>query len=184
MRPVIALLLLAIMTAIAAASEPDWDRVRDGGHVILFRHAIAPGVGDPPEFRLDDCATQRNLSQAGRQQARAIGERLRQLGLESAPVHTSRWCRSRDTARELGLAPPRDLPALDSFFSRRERAEAQMRDLRDFLVRHRDGPTRILITHQVNITAATGVFPASGEGVLARVGEDGELQVRGRLPPP
>lgn len=180
----VAALLLLLATVTVQGAEPDWAEVREGGHVIMLRHAIAPGGGDPPEFELGDCSTQRNLSEAGHRQARAIGARLRELGFGDAPVHTSRWCRCRDTARELGLAEPEDLPALDSFFSNRDRAEPQMRALRAFLQRHRDGPTRVLVTHQVNVTAATNVFPASGEGVVARIRDDGLLDAVGRLPPP
>jgi len=177
-----ALLLLGNVTA--GATEVAWRAVAEGGHALLFRHAIAPGTGDPPEFELGDCSTQRNLSAAGREQARAIGARLRAHGLTGLAVYTSRWCRSRDTARLLGLGEPRPLPALDSFFREGHRREQQTRALQRFLAQRRDGRSLVLVTHQVNITALTGVYPASGEGVVARIAADGSLTVVARLPPP
>lgn len=177
-------LFLLLVSATCAAAAIPWDQVRDGGHVVLLRHALAPGTGDPPEFKLGDCNTQRNLSPVGREQARQIGDRLRALGLANAPVFTSQWCRCRDTARLLGLTPPSALPALNSFFGRSERRDEQMAALGRFLAGHRRGPTVVLVTHQVVITAATDVFPASGEAVVARILEDGDLEVVGRLPTP
>ncbi|MCK6409580.1 MAG: histidine phosphatase family protein, partial [Thauera sp.] len=93
-------LLLSATTFAATAEEALWKALREGGHVALMRHAVAPGVGDPPGFRLDDCATQRNLSAAGRRQAQAIGERFRANGIATAAVFSSQWCRCLDTARE------------------------------------------------------------------------------------
>lgn len=176
-------LLLAAMPAVAAAGVP-WQAIAEGGHAIAFRHAIAPGTGDPPDFTLGDCSTQRNLSAAGREQAHAMGERLRANGLDDLPVYTSRWCRCRDTARLLGLGAPQPLPSLDSFFRDRERGPEQTRRTRAFLAKRHDGTSVVLVTHQVNVTALTGVYPASGEGVVVRIGSDGELEVVARVPPP
>ncbi len=177
-------LLLTVTGARAESVDPWAAAAREGGYAVLLRHATAPGIGDPPAFALGDCATQRNLSETGRQQARAIGERLRELGFSDAPVFTSQWCRCRDTARLLGLTPPRDLPALNSFFREREHAEAQTAELREFLRDRRHRPSAVLVTHQVNITRVADVYPASGEGVLARIQPDGGLQVVDRLPAP
>lgn len=184
-RHLIAALLLALATTIitvsaakpAAGDSPDRDRVADGGHVILLRHALAPGTGDPPDFELGDCSTQRNLNDAGRKQAERIGERLRRAGLGDAPVFTSQWCRCQDTAEELDLGEPRVLEALNSFYGRRDQREQRVSALREFLAERRDEPTAVLVAHQVNITAATDVFPASGEAVVARIGHDGSLEV-------
>ena len=90
-----------------------------------MRHATAPGTGDPAEFQLDDCATQRNLSAVGREQARATGARLRAAGITSAEVYSSQWCRCLETARLLGLGEVLELPALNSFFGERARAAEQ-----------------------------------------------------------
>lgn len=152
------------------------------GHAILFRHAIAPGTGDPPGFRLDDCSTQRNLSEEGRRQARELGRRLREAGITEARVYSSRWCRSLETAELLGLGPVTPLPVLDSFFSMPGRESRQTRELRNFLYTLPPGPSVVMVTHQVNITGLTGIVPPSGGGVIVRFGKadgtDGSAGVR------
>ncbi|MFN0164057.1 MAG: histidine phosphatase family protein, partial [Burkholderiales bacterium] len=99
MRLLIALFLYCFSALHVSAATPVEQALRSGGVVLLIRHASAPGTGDPPGFRLDDCATQRNLSDAGRFEARALGERLKKLGVTNAEVLTSQWCRCRETAR-------------------------------------------------------------------------------------
>lgn len=151
----------------AAQLPPPWlERLRRGEVVGLFRHALAPGTGDPDNFRLGDCSTQRNLSDAGRAQSRTIGVNLRQLGLNKAAVYSSQWCRCLETARLLELGPVQELPVLNSFFSDRSQASDQTRQLDAWLTARSDPGPLLLVTHQVNITALTGVVPASGELVL------------------
>lgn len=180
-RIVAVLALLAASAARADASRDEALRALAApGGVGLMRHARAPGIGDPPDMRPDDCATQRNLSAHGRDQARRIGAALRAAGLRAVQVRSSAWCRARETAELLGLGPVRPLPALDSFFDERGRERRQTAELQDHLEAGRDGPTRVLVTHQVNITALTGVFPAEGEIVVLRPGPDGYMSV-GRL---
>lgn len=169
-------LALGIPTAPAAEGVP-WHSVAAEGHVILLRHALAPGTGDPPDFELGDCSTQRNLNDAGRKQAQRIGQRLKRAGLGEAPVYTSQWCRCRDTAQALALGEPQVLTALNSFYERRDEREQRVDALRQFLAERHEAPTAILVTHQVNITAVTDVFPASGEAIIARVLKDGSLEV-------
>lgn len=173
-----------LLPAAAWASEADalLRRLGDGGHLGLMRHALAPGTGDPPGLRLDDCATQRNLGAEGRDQARHLGDRLRQAGIARARVLTSRWCRARETAALLGMGPPEDLDLLDSFFAARADEAARTRALRGWIAAAPLDPPVVLVSHQVNITALTGVFPASGELlVLRRAGAD--LSLAGRVPP-
>jgi broad specificity phosphatase PhoE len=147
------------------------------GHVLIMRHANAPGVGDPPGMVLDDCATQRNLDERGRAQAKNLGGRLRSAGLAELRVFTSQWCRCRETARLLGVGRVEDLPALNSFFEQQERREVQVRALREFLAQlPRDDRPVVLVTHQVNITALTGYYPASGEGLVLRLRADGGFE--------
>jgi len=138
------------------------------GSVGLLRHARAPGSGDPQGLRLDDCATQRNLSDAGRAQARAAGAALRAAGLAGARILSSEWCRTRETAELLALGPVEVFSALNSFVRAWNDEPAQTAALRAFLDQERDGKPRILVTHQVNITALTGVYPAEGEMVVLR----------------
>jgi broad specificity phosphatase PhoE len=126
-------------------------------------------------------ATQRNLSDEGRDQARAIGERFRANGIAAAAVHSSQWCRCLETARLLELGPVEERPALNSFFGNREKGPAQTAAVEQFLEKAAVGAPRVLVTHQVNITALTGVFPRSGEIVVAEPGVDGALEVLGQL---
>ncbi len=151
-----------------------------------MRHSLAPGTGDPPGFRLDDCATQRNLSDQGRADAQATGRLLAEAGIAPTLVATSQWCRARDTAVLLDLGAVTEWPSLNSFFDDRSTAEAQTRDTLAALEARAAGGEAgpvMLVTHQVNITALTGIAPAQGEVLVTRL-EGGQLVVTGRIPPP
>lgn len=175
--------LLLPQAACAAMTETAlWYALRSPGHVAVIRHALAPGTGDPPGFRIDDCETQRNLSEAGRQQARRIGDLFRKHGIRSARVYTSQWCRCRETAQLLDLGGVQDLPLLNSFFSRPELGDARDRALRDWIARQTTPDLVILITHQVNITALSAIYPAVGEIVVLRQARNGQLRVLGSIP--
>lgn len=158
-----------------------WQALREGA-IGLIRHARAPGTGDPAAFRLDDCATQRNLSDEGRDQARRLGEAVRAAGVVVAAAPHSRWCRARDTAELAFPGMTRPEPSLDSFFADRSTEPAQTAAVSQ-IVRDWRGPGALmLVTHQVNITALTGVVPREGEIVVVRA--DGEtITVIGRLRP-
>jgi phosphohistidine phosphatase SixA len=159
----------------------DWASIKPGT-VVLFRHATAPGTGDPPQFKLDDCSTQRNLDDTGRAQARRLGEVFRSRGIRVTAVLSSQWCRARDTA---DLAFPnlrQDDPSFNSFFQDRTRSDPQTAAAKARLLKHEGPGVMVVVAHQVNITAITGVVPASGEGVvLQRRGR--ELVVVGRVMP-
>ena len=167
----------------AEANPSTWTLLKQPGHFALMRHALAPGTGDPQQVDLNDCGTQRNLSDGGRAQARRTGDALRAAGIAAADVFTSQWCRCRETARLLALGPVQDMPSLNSFFSARERETAQMQQLRDDIARLPRDRTAILVTHQVVITALTGVWPRSGELVVVRRMSDGQLRVASRIDP-
>lgn len=171
-------LILLLVLLPAAGWANDWDALAQPGAVAVMRHALAPGTGDPAGFRLDDCATQRNLDDRGRAQARAIGAELRARGIAFDRVFSSRWCRARETAELLGLGPVADLPALDSFFADRSRRELQTRETLALLA-GLDGPA-MLVSHQVNISALTGTAPRSGEVLVIRL-RDGGVEVLGRI---
>lgn len=146
-----------------------------------MRHAIAPGTGDPPEFMLGDCNTQRNLSSEGREQAMRIGARFRENGIHTARVFSSQWCRCLETARLLELGTVDDLPIINSFFQQYENREPQTEALREWIaVQDLDEPL-VLVTHQVNITALTGIFPNSGEMVIIRRSSGAEIEVVGTI---
>ncbi|MGM0585857.1 MAG: histidine phosphatase family protein [Pseudomonadota bacterium] len=181
LRILLAALAAALLLPLAPqAQEEGWQALQRPGVVVLLRHARAPGTGDPAEFRLGDCTTQRNLDAAGREQARRIGEALRARGFEPDEILTSRWCRCRETAELLDLGPVEPFPPLDSFFRDRSTAEAQTRAVLDHLAARPEGTESLLVTHQVNITALTGVHPSSGEAIIAERDADGALTVLSR----
>lgn len=170
------------LPAFAGEDAALWQALRDGRAVALLRHAEAPGTGDPPDFRLDDCATQRNLSEAGRRQAQALGDLFRRNGIDRAVVLSSAWCRARDTATLMDLGRVEVAPALASLHGRSEHRDAQIAELRRLI----DGlpPNRpaILASHQATIAALTGVYPGNG-GIVVVERRDG-LPVMGRLAMP
>lgn len=149
--------------------------------MVLIRHAAAPGFGDPPHFRINDCSTQRNLSKEGRRQARDLGEAFRRRKIPVEKVYSSQWCRCKDTAR-LAFSEFQEHPALNSFFEQPLLKASQTEALTTLLLQVRPGSGNlILVTHQVNITALTGVFPAEGELVVVRHEPEGRLRVLGRM---
>lgn len=174
------LALATLLPSGALAQDATLRLLSQPGAVGLTRHARAPGTGDPPGMRLDDCSTQRNLSDAGRAQARNAGARLRGAGFGEARVYTSAWCRTRETAELLGLGPVEPLSALNSFFAGQGDGLGQTAALRTFLDAGRTGLVRILVTHQVNVTALTGVYPVDAEMVILHPSRDG-YTVAGRM---
>lgn len=183
-----------LIAAFAAATAPrasaqidPWRALAEPGHVALMRHAVTtPGVGDPPNFRLGDCATQRDLSEEGRDQAVRLGEAYRARRVPVARVLSSEWCRCLETARLMAVGPVEPAPeALNSFFEERDKRERRTGALRRLLAAApRDGAALVLVTHQVNITALTGIFPGSGETVVLSLAADGGFAIAGRLSAP
>lgn len=140
--------------------------LRDGKAVLMLRHALAPGTGDPAYFDVDDCSTQRNLNETGREQARAWKPFLAEHGITEARVFSSQWCRCLETAREMNMGEVEEWPALNSFFRNRGDGPAQTRQTIASVNDLEDGAPVILVSHQVNVTALSGIFPASNEGVI------------------
>ena len=131
--------LAALGFALAAAYQPTAaaaafpiERLDQGGYVLMVRHARAPGTGDPDHIRLGDCATQRNLDDEGRAQARRLGTRLRAAGVAAAEVYSSQWCRCLETAALMDLGPVEELPALNSFHQRPADRQPNLKALRRF----------------------------------------------------
>lgn len=177
----LAVFITGSLTAHAGKATGMWQALRMPGHFAMLRHALAPGTGDPANFTLDDCSTQRNLSDVGRAQAVRIGRRLRQNGIERADLFTSQWCRCRETAAGLDLGPVRDLPALNSFYEQPDQRAPRMKALRQWLAARKLEKPTILVTHQVTISALTGVYPSSGELVVVRRDRSGEFTVVGTV---
>jgi phosphohistidine phosphatase SixA len=187
MRILLALLAAVaslLWSATASASDMAWDALKSGGAVALMRHARAPGVGDPDGFRLGDCATQRNLSAEGRDQSRTIGSAFRERGIAVSRILSSRWCRALDTARLAFGDETEPFPPLDSFFADREQRDGQTRAVREIVQDwSRENGVLVLVTHQVNITALTGVFSAEGEIVVLRPRPGAGFDIVGRVTP-
>lgn len=179
----VALLMLGAL-GVCAEEEQAWSMLREGRAVLLLRHATAPGLGDPPGFVLEDCNTQRNLDEEGRLEAQRWGDLLRTKGLTGPRVLSSRWCRALETAELMRLASVEPMPVLDSFFAQPNRDEKQTQALRRLLVSISGASPVVLVTHQVNITALTGVFPRSGEGLILALPFSDPPKVLAKIPPP
>ena len=164
---------LALVAAPCGALEDDipWGRLRAGGLVLLMRHAsTVDGLGDPPGFRLDACATQRNLSDAGRAEARRVGERLREARVPIGRVYSSPWCRCRETAR-VAFGEAEDWEPLSSFFEVPEREALYTERVRKRIASYVRRPPKdnvVMVTHNVNIAAITGLSIAPAEIVIVK----------------
>ena len=182
--PCIRLALLALLLTLPAAparadDTTAWAALRAGAHVALMRHTDAPGgAGDPPGFRLEDCATQRNLSDKGRADAAKIGARLKAEGIRIEKILSSPWCRCMETARLLQLGPVEAQPAFSNVFVLRDQTESLTSGARAVIDAWKGSGILLVVTHGANIFALTGVSPASGEIVVVR---GGSREAVGRL---
>ena len=133
-----------------------------GENIILMRHAIAPGTGDPAHFQVDDCETQRNLSAEGIAQAQEIGKALVAKGLRPTRILTSPWCRCIDTAKALNLGAYEIHHGLASFYEGHVDKDKTLALLREELARIEEDELVLFVTHQVVIQALTGIYVKSG----------------------
>lgn len=172
------LFLASALPGSARADERLWDLLKGGGQVVLIRHTITtPGAGDPPGMRLDDCASQRNLTDAGRRHARRTGEEWRARKIPVERVLSSPWCRCLETAR-LAFGKAETSQALSNLFGRYENREPQVRALRELVSKTGKG-NLVLVTHGSTISALTGISPDTGEMVILSQGRvAGRLAVR------
>lgn len=181
----LAALLLAAVSLAAQADEALWKLVREGGQVLFIRHATTtPGVGDPPGFRLDDCKTQRNLSDDGRAEAKRLGEALRARNVPIGEILSSPWCRCHETARLAFGREASTWTALGNLFGRRENADAQVREMRARVGAWRGKGNLVLVSHGSTALPLTGVHPQQAEIIVLTPRGGGEFRVAGRLPPP
>ena len=142
-----------------------------------MRHSLAPGFGDPENFDIADCQTQRNLSKRGFKQAETIGLFLQKSGYQKATIYSSEWCRCKDTAKALNLGEHKTLNLLNSFFSNTSIGGQQTLALKEWINKLSLNTPTILITHQVNITALTGYFPSQGEIILVKRLKTGKITI-------
>ena len=173
--------LILVIASSASATEAGWALLRDGEHVVLLRHAMAPGAAEPTNFDIEKCSTQRNLSERGKQQARKIGALFAARAAPIERVLSSRYCRTMETARlafEDDIVEPFD--ALDPISkdeqARKAQIEAIMKEIRDFS----GSGNLVLVTHLETINALTGASAREGEAVIVRAQGEG-LHVLGRI---
>ena len=171
-------LTVALTSPLPALSGELGDKLQRADHVLLMRHALAPGIGDPEGYRLDDCSTQRNLNATGVTQAARIGGWLKQQGVVDAQVFSSPWCRCLDTARLLKASPVTPERSLGSFFNEATDGQAATRELEQLIARTKARIGKkplLLVTHHVNILAYIGENIDSGDMVLARIDGAGKV---------
>ena len=174
----VALVIGLSLIASGAQGSDLSDRLKSNRHVLLMRHAYAPGVGDPPGYSLNRCETQRTLNDEGMAQATRIGQWLRAQGVTQAQVLSSVWCRCQQTAERLNLGPVRVEPALASFFDDPSQAAPRQEALERLVAQSlaaKGDQALILVTHHVNIRAYVGRDIGSGDMVLAQVNPQGRV---------
>jgi Histidine phosphatase superfamily (branch 1) len=176
---------------VLAQDQAVWKALRIGGHSILIRHAMAPGTFDPPGFKLGDCSTQRNLSDEGRAQAKALGDMFATMQVVVGTVRSSEWCRCVDTANlAFGTNKVQTWPALNSPTQlapeqRKANADAVRKAIQNFSPTARPNAglpkaNQVFVTHNFNIQDITGESVAEGEILVMREGPQGP-QLVGRL---
>ena len=161
-------LFLFLFTSQLNASDQAWDIAQEGNKIILIRHSLAPGGGDPPGFKINDCKTQRNLNRIGINQSKKIGELFKKNKVPVDQVLSSQWCRCKDTAK-YAFGNYKEFTALNSTFQQPfdSNEGKQLRELYKF-VKKWNGKDKnlILVTHYSIITAVTNAVPSSGEIVI------------------
>jgi phosphohistidine phosphatase SixA len=178
----LAIWLLGVPAA-AADDSPAWAALVNGGHVALIRHGNAPpGYGDPPGFKIDDCATQRNLDEKGRAQARAVGEAFRRHGVRPDKILSSPWCRCLETGRLMALGPVENTWTVATSDKSPDRLAA----LKQILADWRGPGTLVVVTHAFTVQGLVGIMPGQAETVVVRPkpGKEPGLEVVGRIPVP
>jgi len=176
-----------LLASVLAQASDLSKKLQTTDYVLLMRHTLAPGVGDPAGYTLEDCKTQRNLSAEGRQQAEVVGDWLRKQGVTSADVHSSAWCRCKDTAELLKFNSFQVAPPLASFFDEMHLAKSRTQALEQFIaerVKTKGNKALILVTHHVNIHAFMGENIGSGDMVLAKVDAQGKMTSYQVIPRP
>ncbi len=186
---IITLLIVGLIgTLMTLPAQADLAKdLNDGQHVLLMRHADAPGFGDPLGYQLDKCSTQRNLGELGKKQSQVIGQWLKGQGITSAKVLSSPWCRCLDTARLLNLGSVTSTPELGSFFDDMSLEKQQTRNLEKLIKAQLANPSKaplILVTHHVNIQAYTGKVVSVGDMVLVKVNQNGQYLSHQHYPSP
>ncbi len=162
------LFLFFLFTSQINASEQAWKIAQEGDKIILIRHSLAPGGGDPAGFKVDDCKTQRNLNRTGINQSKKIGKLFKKNKVPVDQVLSSQWCRCKDTAKH-AFGDFKEFNALNSTFQSPydQNETSQLRNLYAFVKDwDSNGKNLVLVTHYSIITAVTNAVPSSGELVI------------------
>ena len=162
-------LFLFLFTSQLNASNQAWNLAQEGNKIILIRHSLAPGGGDPPGFKINDCKTQRNLNRTGINQSKKIGKLFKKNKVPVDQVLSSQWCRCKDTAK-YAFGNFKEFAALNSTFQSpyNKNEGKQLKELYEFIKKwDGKGKNLVLITHYSIITALTNAVPSSGEIVIA-----------------
>ena len=162
-------LLFFLFTSQLIASDQAWNLAQEGNKIILIRHSLAPGGGDPAGFEINDCKTQRNLNKKGINQSKKIGKLFKKNKVPIDQVLSSQWCRCKDTAK-YAFGDYKEFTALNSTFQSpyNKNERKQLKELYSFVKKwNGKGKNLILITHYSIITAITTAVPSSGEIVIA-----------------
>ena len=183
-RRLLAALFLAACPVAFANDAAAWDALRRDGAVALVRHGEAPGVGDPDGWKLDDCATQRNLDAAGRAQARALGAKLRAERIPVRRLLASPWCRTTETATLLGVGTVVAEPAFANAFVLSDKRAELATGAKALIGRWRGPGALVVVTHGENIRALTGRTPATAELVVVSLAADGSVREVGAIQTP
>ena len=143
-------------------------QLEDGGKLIFIRHAYAPGSGDPNNFNLNDCSTQRNLNVDGRKQAKNIGEFFRENKIKIYRVLSSEWCRCKETA-DIAFKDFSTNSFLNSFYSSKyaKNKDKQVKALNNYVKKFKSDKNLIFVTHYVLISEVLNYSPSSGEIVVS-----------------
>lgn len=177
-------LLAACLAPAAWADEALWAKLKAGGNVVLIRHASTEaGLGDPPGFKLGNCATQRNLSEAGREEARRLGRLLKFRAISFTTARSSQWCRCQETARLAFGEEPEPWPLLNSLNANPAGEAALVKEVNALAAQVKPPYNAVLVTHNFNIRALTGISPKEAEAIIVR-SAGGKLEVVGRIPLP
>src|SRR5262245_14586493 len=158
------------LAPVAVAADDAWTALAKGGHVVLIRHGNAPPGygGGPPGFKIDDCKTQRNLDEQGREEARAIGVTFRDHGVRVDRVLSRPWFRVLDTVRLMAVRTVETSWALVP--DRDPSAPVRLRELKELVATWPGPGTLVLVTHAFTVRALLGFLPIQGETVVLRPG--------------
>lgn len=177
------LMFLMLMPVSGLSADTPQEPVRaalaqTGANVVFMRHALAPGYGDPDNFQIEDCNTQRNLDEAGRRQAEAIGRYFREHQITFTAILSSRWCRCTQTAEQLNYGSWSEFDGLNSFFQGHVDRQETLALLRDKLDNLSSDDLVLMVTHQVVISAITDISPPSGGLVVYNTSTQNAKPVR------